>query len=339
MYRKTCQAQYDTLSKQVLSDKRLFLNGEFHLKEKNNEVNLFLLKYYYKNAKVRVLLMEMGYTSGYLLNQYLISGDQSLLNSVDILPPSTAYFKSLRAFYQSLPEDEKFVVQGVDREFGIYGFTEALGLLFHDSIVPTEISLLVESFKKENMYDGSLTKKYVYLFYVDLLKHEASYRTYLKDDFYHFRSIIYSQMFSPYFGRKRFDSREDFYRARELFMYENILRVINEYPGVNYYGSFGALHVSTKDAASWSSVKEWKSLASMLNNVSDSPVRSKVFSSVIYYENFKRRTLESLYILEKSMERYEKEKSDKVRFLPYIPSDHFGTEKVFVDYIMLPNNR
>lgn len=65
-----------------LQGNEVFLCGESHATAKNEEIQLYLLKYFNKKGNVKYLLTETGYGSSCLINKYLRTGDKAYLDII-----------------------------------------------------------------------------------------------------------------------------------------------------------------------------------------------------------------------------------------------------------------
>jgi len=104
-----------------LSTYRFFFKGEDHAFPKENGNSLFtLLTYLYKNDHVRYLVMEFGPDFAFLANQYLETGDDSLLIERRLYF-FKEFWKNLYEFNRSKDSLERIKVIGFD--FNRFTFT------------------------------------------------------------------------------------------------------------------------------------------------------------------------------------------------------------------------
>jgi len=103
---------------------KLILVGEIHGFEEPVKFDVNFFKYLHKNHNIKHYVAELDFTQTIFLNEYLKSGDETLLNN--ILKKwvvvqgrnNKDYFNKFREFhmyYQQLPEHEKFEFIGIDR--------------------------------------------------------------------------------------------------------------------------------------------------------------------------------------------------------------------------------
>ncbi|MEL6672610.1 MAG: hypothetical protein AAFR61_10480 [Bacteroidota bacterium] len=106
-----------------LQGPEIILAGEQHYLKESADLRFFFLRYTHQHAGVRYLLEELPFSMGYLLNQYVLSGDSSYLNRVFPHYSTPQRFKAWRSFYQKLaafnqrlPLGDKIQVIGLDVE-------------------------------------------------------------------------------------------------------------------------------------------------------------------------------------------------------------------------------
>ena len=107
------------LYKDSLENYSIFINGENHLYTKSNAaLQLKMLKYLHQNADVKTLLLELGWSRGYIITKYIQTGDSTLLPAIKNY--SWQYYakmvESLKLYNDSLPQDQKISVVGIDVE-------------------------------------------------------------------------------------------------------------------------------------------------------------------------------------------------------------------------------
>ncbi|MFT5817869.1 MAG: hypothetical protein ACI95K_001356, partial [Lentimonas sp.] len=142
----------------TLSQFRVFITGENHTyTESNARLWLKMIKYLHANAGVRNIMFEYGYTYGYLVNEYLQTGDTTLFSSIDqfAYKEYSAVIKELREFNEELPDSAKLYFAAIDIDRGIYPVAKMLAhMLPADSVpVPDSIYLHVASLKSLMEYN------------------------------------------------------------------------------------------------------------------------------------------------------------------------------------------
>lgn len=101
---------------------RVFLAGEDHTLAKSYEARRLMIRFLYEHANVRYLLVEGGVGDGLLLDCYVQTGDEALLDSeIAALKGTMSYTRETRDFWTWLhgfnagsPEGERLHVIGLD---------------------------------------------------------------------------------------------------------------------------------------------------------------------------------------------------------------------------------
>ena len=239
-----------------LNDNIIFLSGEYHGIVEAVDMHLYLLKYFVKEADVKYILFEAGYTSAEFLNEYLESGDINILNYImDSLRGTMAYTKEYYELIQniyelnkSLPEDKKLQFVGIDIEH-----QPKVALKYIKSLVPNkegreEIKEFISIIK--TMGSGNYpeaTKELVKIIKED----ESLIKEYFGDDFFKLSLAIRNLSISN--GQM---NREEYMLSNFKEQYENL-------PEGRYFGQFGAYHIA-KDGEI--DINGYKPFAYYINN-------------------------------------------------------------------------
>ena len=142
----------------------VFLAGECHGVKNNYDIRLALIKYFNQKTGVRYFLCEYGYSISAYLNEYLETGDEEILNYVfECFETSIAcnkeyyeFYKKLREYNETLDEDKKIILMGIDIEHSITPAIAYLKSILPENAPPTEIASLINSLKKTK-YDKPST--------------------------------------------------------------------------------------------------------------------------------------------------------------------------------------
>lgn len=295
----------------TLSQFKVFITGENHTyTESNARLWLKMIKYLHANAGVRNIMFEYGYAYGYLVNEYLQTGDTSLFNSIDQFgyKEYSSVIKELRDFNEKLPDDQKIYFAAIDIDRGIYPVAKMLAhILPADSVpVPDSIYLHVASIKSLMEYnDFKLdeqddensaysrgrgftfkTGSTINLAQKNFLKYRALYQEYLGEGFAAYEHLIVDK----YNDRTLWEEYESDgaiqeYIYRENYMHQNFLREQAEHPG-NWFGQFGRCH--TTKAEQTSNSCEWfkfNSLADRIKNSNGGAFQDAVMTIAIVYDS------------------------------------------------------
>ena len=295
----------------TLSQFRVFITGENHTyTESNARLWLKMIKYLHANAGVRNIMFEYGYTYGYLVNEYLQTGDTTLFSSIDqfAYKEYSAVIKELRQFNEELPDSAKLYFTAIDIDRGIYPVAKMLAhMLPADSVpVPDSIYLHVASLKSLMEYNDfkldeqdDETSSYLRgrgftfktgatldLVQKNFLKYKELYKEYLGDGYAAFENIIVNK----YNDRKLWEEYEtdgaiQEYIYRENYMHQNFLKEQAAHPG-NWFGQFGRCH--TTKAQQTSNSCEWfkfNSLADRIKNTKGGEFKDALMTIAIVYDS------------------------------------------------------
>ncbi len=281
----------------------VFINGENHTYLKSNsKLWVKMIKFLHQKAGVRNVLIEYGYSSGYLINQYIQTGDSLLfevLKAYSFKDLAFAY-KDLMEYNRTLPEDEKIYFSGIDLERGLYSACKVLALLIPDGVdLPDSIALHVESllslvsyndikiFSEDeeatdyfNSYSSNSTIEKII---ENFNKHTKDYEFILGKDFGTFQRIIKGLQDVALWNSYEDDNSTHQFIYREKYLYD---RFMDEYKvkGGKYFGQFGRCHsltsIQTENSCNW---YNFKSLAHRIKSSKETGKSLKVFSIGIMY--------------------------------------------------------
>ncbi len=295
-----------------VSSYQVFFTGENHnYISENSNIKLKMLEYLHKKAGVRNLVLELGYSRGYMLNKYI--NDDS--GYYDLMRYTTSHYylemyKALRTFNQSLAPDERITVHGIDVErFADDGPILLAKLLPRDKVVPASIDFSVEvirtygaySMKRykgivtgldedveidiENFYlrqQGFYDGKTIDTMVADYQRNKNAFRDYLGDDFALFDKVFSSVIeYRRYMG---FSGMPHQYVYRERKIYDNLSVLMKENPDEKYYGQFGRCHISQTEL---NRECNWWAFSSVAKRLNEGSAQDKVLSIGIFYNEKK----------------------------------------------------
>ncbi len=302
----------------VLAKNRVFVSGENHEETNVNiEIELNLIKYLNEKGNVKNLILELGYSRGYMLDKY-INEDSSYFN---LLIATTSYrylrfYRNLRKYNQSLPSERRIRVHGIDVERFPDDAPVLLDkLLPADKPIPDAIAFTVESIRAyaryyllginhrggyENIDDNEededvYNDKYYWHFYeqfkdekvIDTMLQEykrnrSGFMTFLSSDSLVFDNIIQSMKdYRLYQSYKRMPQE---YIFRERLMFANLKELLDQNPEEKYFGQFGRCHISLKEI---DYECEWWAFSSLVKRLNESEYKNQVLNIALFYkENF-----------------------------------------------------
>ena len=276
----------------------VFLAGERHAVEKNYDIKLAFIKYLNQKADVRYILSEDGYSISAYLNEYLETGDEEILDYVfEYFKTSYwwnkehyEFYKKLREYNETLDEDKKIILVGIDVEYSITPAIAYLKSILPKNAPPAEIASLINLFKKTK-YDKPNTwqERLDYTnslkpLQADMKKNEDIYKEYLKDKYFDF-SIVLDNIVNPGEGFYLYNITENYdslHIVREKSIYDNFKRIYEHLPKGKYFGQYGFDHVHQKDI---NDDMHNKGRLGIYLNSEDSPVKGKVLSIKYGYKD------------------------------------------------------
>lgn len=268
---------------------RFFIMGEYHFKEENSQLYFDTFKNLYKNNNVRLVFMESGYANGIILNHYLKTGDNESLSLVlDNYQFKKWIYVKLKEFYDSLPDDEKFEFVGVDLE--IYEadrkFQYVTELLTNDKEIPDSLNKIISDFIDDaHKKNTDIAQKSFDKIYFDWKKNKEKYKELMGENYQTYITLLQRMKRSYRFELYNYNYGKDSIKQtkRERFMYNNIVREVEQHPECNYFGQFGLAHIGLNRFLIVSENNSFQSFSTKLNTNKKSPLRNKVCSIAILY--------------------------------------------------------
>lgn len=217
---------------QHLKDKKIILIGEAHFNSANPKIFYDYITKLNKEQGFTEILLELGYSEGYLLNKYLESGNDSLIrnNSFYKSDDYKKVFKMLYEYNLNLPTARKTHFIGVDFERQRSAI-QAVKLLLDDlsfsNLFKEEIEGLDRIYNESKSYeleDATLAYFYEITKKLELLKMNKDEESYKNLD------MILNNKAS---SKRMTDRNHD--------MMQNFKKLYN--PNKKYFGQFGGVHV------------------------------------------------------------------------------------------------
>ena len=277
-----------------LDDYKVFFIGEWHNLEGNDLINFQMLKYLYYKQGLRILVFEWPISIEYFLNRCIQFGDSIAYKQVLSVSEKEYYATILMEIYsfnKTLPESERIIAKAIDRESNPNISILALKKLIPENIViPKELKVLeilsnaqcLEADIHSLWYSMEDYKKMASTLKKSIIKEHITYKALLGENFNEFKKIVDGFYQGMHNHNKKYNDDK-----RELFMYNNYKDLLLEYPNAKFMGQFGKAHTSINPVSKWMFVQKYTSVASMLNNNDNSPVKGKVCSFVMNYPKYK----------------------------------------------------
>lgn len=293
----------------IINNYTVFFTGENHTyANQNSNIELKMLKYLNEKAGVRNLIIELGFSRGYMLNKY-INDDTSYLKNMEGTT-STKYinlYKKLRELNQKLPLEKRITVHGIDVErFADDGPVLLNRLIPKDKIVPKAIDFQIEVLKsyakyislKYNMYNNDEDDKNINSYSIgnyygrgfdnestidsmvaDYKLNKAIYKEFIGDNFQIFDKVFNSII--EYRKWQNYKSMPHQYIYRERVIYDNLSTLILANPNEKYYGQFGRCHISQTEL---NAECNWYAFNSTAKRLNEGIAKGKTLSIGIFYK-------------------------------------------------------
>lgn len=291
-----------------INNYRVFFTGENHVFRKSNYLlQLKMLKYLHQKAGVKHLFLEFGYSRGWLVNQYIQTGDSILFKTLKnySYPEYAALYKGIYEYNKTLDSNKKITVTGIDLERSSTSAIKVLSMLLPKSDPPKNIAVHVDAIRalgvysdkrhymlddeevstgdvyySGNFYNENLSLRHILN---DIDSNSEHYHAYFGDNYIHVLNIIKGikgeQQRTVYINSRAIQQ----YIFRENFMYDRMIELLQQFPDEKFYSQFGRCHtpISTDDI--WCGYYFYRTLAERLNNASEIDLKNKVLSIACIY--------------------------------------------------------
>ncbi len=269
----------------VLQDHQFLFTGESHGVAFNYELEFMMLQFLVEENWLDYYVPELPYSFCYFLRQYLENGDETILDRLFAPLQGTftwtadakSHWQEVRTFYQSLPQNQRFSVIGIEVEHqarnAAWMMQDLLPIQAPPSFLSAAITSLQQQVTEQNdnyvkLYDLATELKNFFI------SRSEEMRTYLGDNYQQFQ-IVNQLVIDTH--EARFD--DAFSTKREALIYQNLLRERDLFSKGNSYGQWGANHIYQRDieGVSW--------LAERLDKDENSPLQNGVYSILYLYHD------------------------------------------------------
>ena len=268
------------------ADYRVFLAGEYHAQTKGYQSKKMLIQYLHENQDVDYLICELGMGQGFLLDDYIQTGnEENLIFMMEELEGTLAYtqdeyqlWKWLYDYNQQQPENDKLHIIGLDIEFQKKTSARGLSLLLDNSVTPAkEIQPLIERIKES---DGTAVKE----FPQTLEKYPEQMKEVFGENFpwaeQYAKNVAATNQFYDWME----EGKTNFHQIRDDKMTDNLFFAMEQLPeNAKFFGQFGAGHVLQSETTMDSLLKEKNNRFAMQLQEDDSPVKGEVCSIYLVF--------------------------------------------------------
>lgn len=260
-----------------LAEYDVFLAGsEWHGTTASYDLQYALATTLNREAGVKYLLMGIGYATAQTYNAYLETGEKEIL---DAITSAIKYSNSsnhehrlswekLYQYNQTLPEDQRISVVGIDLEYEVYLAIRYLSTLPGIEGLP---------FYPMPVRNAASIEEFVNRMRAELDANETKYRTAMGASFSELELIL-----NNLWDTVTAHYADNFYAARERILYDNFLKAYNSLPEGKYFGHWSMEHIYLRETRT-PNLSGTETLAMFLNHEDDSPVKDRVLSIASLY--------------------------------------------------------
>lgn len=275
---------------EVVPEFSFFFTGEEHRKKINTQLQLNFLLYLHQTAGVKNLIVEGGYSYGYLLNSYVKTGNERILDKALAVAPICPdnmrdMYRKIFEYNQKLSADEQISVVGIDLEHTPELALQVLNLQIPNKSFPRAVKKRLKQVRKlhESSYidDRQVARMFKRL-YRDMQQKKTAYKSFIGENYGIFEMIVENTVAGYNFNWFNIALSTKSWKSREDQMYRNFLAVQGELQEGGCYAQFGALHTQLAKGLSW----DFPTIARQLNEKGNSPVKGKVMAITRYLRNF-----------------------------------------------------
>ncbi len=244
---------------------KFIMSGEIHGVPSNMMLKYQFLVHAYRNNNVRYLVIEAGPAMAYAVNEYLSTGDESLLKFSTFCFMELEFWRALKAFNDQLNPVDKIEVTGFD-----FDWIEPYRHVIKEVLKPkSEYKENTNQTIKSIIYDldNKATNESIPELNAQIKELLTSEDSIFNND------ISSNKVTLDLIAWNKVPATAQITRDKET--YENIVRSSKSFSKGNFFGQYGVSHVN----------KTKTSLTALLHKCPDSPFYGKVVSISRNYMN------------------------------------------------------
>lgn len=268
------------------ADYRVFLAGEYHAQTKGYQTQKMLIQYFHEEQDVDYLICELGMGQGFLLDDYIQTGnEENLIFMMEELEGTLAYtqdeyqlWKWLYDYNQQQPENDKLHIIGLDIEFQKKTSARGLSLLLDNSVTPAEeIQPLIERIKES---DGTAVKEFPQA----LEKYPEQMKEIFGENFPWAEQYAKNVTATEKFFELNQSGGANAHQIRDDKMTDNLFFAMEQLPeDAKFFGQFGAEHILQSEMITTFVLQENYNRFAMQLQADDSPVKGEVCSIYLVF--------------------------------------------------------
>ncbi|MEO9483829.1 MAG: erythromycin esterase family protein [Ekhidna sp.] len=247
-----------------IANNRVFVLAEhWHNIRTVPRASMKVLEHLHKEGNVRILAIEQGASAAYMINKFLQSGDTISLrhivrNTMFWGQENWAFFEDLRAFNQTLPEEERVFVRSIDIEYKMESAIYVINELIKQKEIPASLESTVGAFKqlfedtrahREShqglsvmyYYDREVVENLVLKTIDEMELKSDEYTDFFGDDFVRFATMILEMDDGLTFD---YTNPNNNYKFRDRLIYDKFTSLAEEYPTAGILCIIGMRHAT-----------------------------------------------------------------------------------------------
>jgi len=274
-----------------VDSKDIFFTAEVHGVEANSLLKMQFVKYFKERTNFKYLLTENSYSASFFLNQYLLTGDTSILDMLFHAQKGTYAnsdenymgWVSLYEYNNTLDVEDRIKVVGVDIEHQVVIAYNYMISVLPDKEVPAEIENTVQLIRdtletlNSTFTQDHIARKNSNIILENIEEHRDIYQEYLGDELVFFE-LVNSNVINAKEAYKHVNDKTEWNKVRDQMIYDSFLTVDRQLEEGKYYGQWGLNHTFQEAEG------QVKWFAAFLNS-EGSKYQDKVLSIVYNYEN------------------------------------------------------
>lgn len=227
------------------------------------KASMKLLRYLHKNANVRIFAIEQGASAAHMINNYLQSGDTTMLrqvvrNTMFWGKENWTFFENLYQFNQTLNPEDRVFVRSIDIEYKMESAIFVINELIGDRQIPESLQGTLGIFKKlfedtrkhrESFqglsvmyyYDRELIESLVLITIDELERKSEAYTEFFGDDFVQFATMILEMDDGLTFD---YTNPNNNYKFRDRLIYRKFTSLVEEFPDMGILCVIGMRHAT-----------------------------------------------------------------------------------------------
>jgi len=282
-----------------IKNKSIIFTNENHGIKENIDIQYKFINYLMDNWDLKYFLMESGYAVGVILNEYLQSGDEKLLDDIfengilekENTEEAKEFMKKLYLKNKDLPEDKKLIIVGLDVMEGVEGVNYYFKnmLVKHKEMPKEQLEKMKKILQHSELERTIVEKSSEFLKTIenleeDLEENEDVYVKYLGNEELFDLKLIVNNLKSSSDIEKSLKkggmtANKGYYELRDKMSYENFKKIYEHFEGGKYYSHYGLQHVYQNE------INTVKFLAA--NFKEDPNLKDKIYSiNSIYKEGY-----------------------------------------------------